>query len=121
MRRKPDAEFVGQCDNPEIFGDAADLDDGGLRVAYRARLHHLSELMNRARILAGRNVEPALGPHFGERCKILRRPDRLFEEHRRGVPARMRERDRGLAIQWTVQVDHQWNAGTDRLPRGKYR
>src|SRR5947199_2170879 len=100
MRSKPDAEFVRQCDNPEIFGDAADLDHRGLRVAYRARFHHLSELMNRARILAGRNVEPALGPHFCERCKILRRPDRLLEEHRRGVPARMRGRTRGSASQW---------------------
>ena len=90
-------------------------------MAYRARLHHLPELMNRAGVLAGCNVEPALGSHFGERCKILRRPDRLLDEHRRGVPAGMRERDRGLAIQRTVHVDHQRNAGTDRLPRGKYR
>ena len=77
--------------------------------------------MNRAGVLAGRNVEPAFGSHFGERCKILRRPDRLLDEHRRSVAAGMRERDRGLAIQWTVHVDHQRNAGADRLPRGKHR
>ena len=77
--------------------------------------------MNRAGILSGRNIEPAFGSHLGERCKILRRPDRLLDEHRRSVPAGMRERDCGRAIQWTVQVDHQRNAGTDRLPRGKYR
>ena len=33
----------------------------------------------------------------------------------------MREGDRGLAIQGTIHVDHQRNAGTDRLARGKYR
>src|SRR5207244_12329503 len=61
MRRKPDAEFVGQRDNPEIFSDTANLDDGGLRMAYRARLHHLPDLMNRAGVLSGCYVEPAFG------------------------------------------------------------
>jgi hypothetical protein len=121
MRRQPDAEFVGQGGDLQIFGDAANLDHGGLRVAYRASRHHLPELMNGAGILAGRNVEPAFGPHLGERCKIFRRPDRLLDEQRRSIAAGMREGDRGLAVQRTVHVDHQRNAGADRLPRGKYR
>src|SRR3954452_5360230 len=121
MRREPDAEFVGKRYDLQILADAANLDHGGLRMAYRARLHHLPELMNRAGILASRNVEPAFGSHVGERGKIFRRPDRLLDEQRRSVPAGMRESDRLIAVQRTVHVDHQWNAGADRLPCGKYR
>jgi hypothetical protein len=68
-------------------------------MAHRAGLHHLAELIGRAGILAGRDVEAAFGSHLGERRKILRWPDRLLQKQRRGVPAGMRECDGGLAIE----------------------
>ncbi|MGC0320222.1 hypothetical protein ABIG06_000851 [Bradyrhizobium sp. USDA 326] len=63
---------------------------------------------------------PPLAADVGERGKVFRWPDRLLQKHRLCLPACFRERDRLLARQGAVHVDHQRNGWPDRLARGEY-
>ena len=82
MWHELDAEFIGEASDFQKFGNAADLDHRGLRMAHGAGSHHLAKLIRRAGVLSRRDVEAALGAHLSQRDKIFRRPDRFFEKHR---------------------------------------
>ena len=90
-------------------------------MAHRARIHHLPELIRGAGVFAGGDAEPAFLAHLRQRSKILRRPDRLFQEHRLCLAAFVREGGCGRAVHRAVHVDHQRDIFADRFSRGKHR
>ena len=90
-------------------------------MADGTRGHHLAELMHRAGILARRDIEAAFGAHFRQAWQnppAARPAPPGTSAPPRGRLARTRSR---WPVQRTVHVDHQRDAGADRLARGKNR